>query len=343
MPSIIENEKVYSPAKSSFQNNTDAEPGGLFTDRDETPLKKEPENAPRSAYIPLPNFCPTKIQEKFGDTPVTPVSAYSNLASIQNYSKLIPRQGSKEFASSMTNLEDLSRLEALGKLVVNESQQKGMAEGSLLFYYINQAGCYLIFLLLIFLILSSGIKVYTELYPTNFSSDGSKGKRKSTTQDYFFYIGWIIVTCILYFIRNIFYSLVIAKASKKIFEGSFSNIIRRPMSFFDTTPSGQIITRFSKDLSDVEKVMPTSLMELINYTLVFFTAFVLLTIVSPFHGILVMIAICYLTSVVSISSQVTTELARLEKLTMSPVISILGEMIQGQITFQMYSKSQWIL
>ena len=48
-------------------------------------------------------------------------------------------------------------------------------------------------------------------------------------------------------------------ASGTIHSTALANIMRAPMSFFDTTPSGRIINRFSSDVATVDLTLPQTL------------------------------------------------------------------------------------
>lgn len=58
-------------------------------------------------------------------------------------------------------------------------------------------------------------------------------------------------------------SLIIAAAtvhaSKILHKLALSNVFHSPMSFFDMTPIGRIVNRFSKDLDTVDVMLPTNL------------------------------------------------------------------------------------
>ena len=59
-------------------------------------------------------------------------------------------------------------------------------------------------------------------------------------------------------------------ASRHIHSDLLCHILRCPITFFETTPRGRIINRFSQDLADVDFVMPFTVRSVINvfYSLV---------------------------------------------------------------------------
>lgn len=66
----------------------------------------------------------------------------------------------------------------------------------------------------------------------------------------------------------LFSSLVIATgtkiASRHLHQRMLVNIMHSPMSFFETTPQGRIMNRFSKDISGIDDMVPRSLMQFVR-------------------------------------------------------------------------------
>lgn len=46
--------------------------------------------------------------------------------------------------------------------------------------------------------------------------------------------------------------------AKTLHDKMLTNIVRSPMSFFDTTPIGRILNRFSRDICTIDETIPSS-------------------------------------------------------------------------------------
>lgn len=55
---------------------------------------------------------------------------------------------------------------------------------------------------------------------------------------------------------------VTTNASKKLHDMMFDGITRTTMFFFNTNPSGRILNRFSRDISEIGENLPSALMDI---------------------------------------------------------------------------------
>lgn len=78
--------------------------------------------------------------------------------------------------------------------------------------------------------------------PTTSSSNHSLSWWQATT-------GLLIAICFsILFIRLLIYLFVAIQASRGLHDANFAKVLRAPMVWFDVTPVGQIMNRFSKDM-----------------------------------------------------------------------------------------------
>ena len=83
------------------------------------------------------------------------------------------------------------------------------------------------------------------------------------------------------FLRLILFVRVGLRASRSMFENLLDRILEAPMSFFDTTPIGRIINRFSKDMYTVDEQLVSSGRSYLTTMLSVFSAIFVVTSVSP--------------------------------------------------------------
>ena len=127
------------------------------------------------------------------------------------------------------------------------------------------------------------------------------------------------------------------KASSKLHFTMLTRILRSPMYFFDTTPLGRILNRFSKDVDIMDVTIPMNFRMLCNQLYnVIGTIFVICFANPIFISVVVPIALMYYFLQ---KFYVTTarQVKRLESITRSPIYSHFGETISGAPTIRAYN------
>ena len=115
------------------------------------------------------------------------------------------------------------------------------------------------------------------------------------------------------------------RASIKLHNEMLTHILSSTMAFFDTTPLGRIINRFSKDMDEVDLMIPTNIKDVFDFGFsVIGTLFIIcfanpyiLIVLVPIIGLLLFIQSRYLT--------LSRQLKRMVSVTRSPINSSLTE------------------
>ncbi|KAL8764209.1 MAG: hypothetical protein Q9184_000178 [Pyrenodesmia sp. 2 TL-2023] len=130
------------------------------------------------------------------------------------------------------------------------------------------------------------------------------------------------------------------EASRKLHERMMYAIFRSPMSFFETTPTGRILNRFSSDIYRVDEVLARTFnMLFVNtaralYTLVLIAASTpaFVALIVPLGGVYLYIQRYYL--------RTSRELKRLDSISRSPIYAHFQESLGGMTTIRAYRQQQ---
>ncbi|KAK3818725.1 MAG: P-loop containing nucleoside triphosphate hydrolase protein [Benniella sp.] len=155
-----------------------------------------------------------------------------------------------------------------------------------------------------------------------------------------YYIGiYCLITLMAVFLTMIrmfwqFYGSL--RASRSLYERLLVSIIRAPIRFFDTTPKGRIINRFSKDFEVIDGQLIQKMANMMQDTLGVFAVFLLITLVTPeflIAGLIIGVVYVFVGLYYIASSR---ELKRLESVTKSPLYSHFGETLVGVSTIRAF-------
>ncbi|KAG9037596.1 hypothetical protein FRB95_004816 [Tulasnella sp. JGI-2019a] len=130
------------------------------------------------------------------------------------------------------------------------------------------------------------------------------------------------------------------RASKILFTRLLTAIVGSPMRFFDTTPSGRILNRFSSDVATVDSSLSGSLRSTTNYIGAFIAAIITIVVVLPPFALPAAI-ITYFYYRLSKGYIVTGRmLRRMESTTRSPIFAAFGDVLEGLVTVRAFSSER---
>ncbi|XP_050293273.1 probable multidrug resistance-associated protein lethal(2)03659 [Anthonomus grandis grandis] len=146
----------------------------------------------------------------------------------------------------------------------------------------------------------------------------------------------IVLLIVLTISRSLAFYRCCNKASVRLHNNMFYKTVYASLRFFNTNPSGRILNRFSKDMNQVDEVLPLCLLDSLQIFLTVIGICSVIASVNPwmllFTG--VMLTIFYFLRVIFLAT--SRDLKRLEGITRSPVYSHLTASLQGLTTIRAF-------
>ncbi|XP_027098619.1 ABC transporter C family member 4-like isoform X1 [Coffea arabica] len=130
------------------------------------------------------------------------------------------------------------------------------------------------------------------------------------------------------------------KTSQIFFKGILHGILHAPMSFFDTTPSGRILSRASNDQTNIDVFVPLFTNFFISMYITLF-GIIIITCQNAWPTVLLLIPLGWLNYWFRGYYLATSrELTRLDSITKAPVIHHFSESISGITTIRCFRKQE---
>ncbi|XP_077976259.1 ATP-binding cassette sub-family C member 4-like [Styela clava] len=120
----------------------------------------------------------------------------------------------------------------------------------------------------------------------------------------------------------------------------FKAILRAPIRFFDTNPSGRILNRFSKDMGQIDELLPITFLNFLWIFGAIVSVVILTSVVNYFVILLIIPFTIYFLWLRSYYLRTSRDIKRLEGSCRSPVFSLLSSTLQGLLTVRAFGVQQ---
>ena len=226
-----------------------------------------------------------------------------------------------------------------GQLKLQETKQEGHIKFSVYSYYLQKAGWFKTSMIVV----TYGLFISSRMASDWWSGQWAIKSFGLTDNQYLaVYIILIILGLVLIVLRAFAFGSFVSTTSYKIFRGVMKNILRRPMSYFDTTTAGTIINRCTKDVNDCDVIIPNYMNVTLDYSSIMIASVVLVVLVSPAIALVILLFIWVFGGALKKYMMTSVELSRMNKLSASPLIQRLSELKDGFVSLRVFGKQDYM-
>ena len=127
------------------------------------------------------------------------------------------------------------------------------------------------------------------------------------------------------------------RAARKMFARLLAVVLYAPMSFFDTTPIGRIINRFSGDMNTIDMTLIETLRSYLMTLFSIVSTIVVISIVTPIFALCLVPIVAFYMLQQAYFTSTYRELKRLDSIGRSPIYALLGETLDGVSTIRAFA------
>ena len=167
-------------------------------------------------------------------------------------------------------------------------------------------------------------------------ADGKTG-RDDDTYAIVVYTSICGVVVLLSGVQAVLIVVVSLRASRTLFGGMFRSVLRAPVQWFDVTPTGRILSRFSRDIQSVDEQLPNLVRSTLDQFFALVATMVIVCWVFPYALIMVVPLMFVFYRLQNMFRASSREIKRLESTSRSPIYSNFEETLAGVAVISAFS------
>ncbi|KHJ47246.1 ABC transporter transmembrane region [Trichuris suis] len=227
------------------------------------------------------------------------------------------------------------------RLIEEETAETGRVKAHVYKLYVQSIGFLSSFVVFILYMVSGGLSVGSSIWLAEWSEDSvCSAKNRSdcvqTDTRIGVYAALGIGQALFVFAAALLMMLCMVASSANLHERLLHNLLRVPMSFYETTPLGRVLNRIGKDIDVVDNTLPAAVRTWMNCLVQIIATLVIIAMnMKAFAAAIIPLAIFYY-AVQRFYVSSSRQLKRMESVSRSPIYSLFQEVIQGAVSIRAY-------
>ncbi len=226
------------------------------------------------------------------------------------------------------------------KIIEKEKVESGSVKLSVIFEYLKACRIWLSLIFLILFITSELSDLFSDFWLKDWSDETEKNAQLALKNKYFRLLIYALLGfmyCFIGFLKNLCFVGMFIKATKLLHDKLLISVLKSTLRFFESTPTGRIVNRFTKDLEATEDSIPQSIKSLIDCIMNLIKMIFIISMSTPLFIIaLIPITIAYLL-VQRYFVPSNRQLKRMQSVSKSPIFSHFSETQSGISTIRAYN------
>ncbi|XP_052070019.1 multidrug resistance-associated protein 1-like isoform X2 [Mytilus californianus] len=250
----------------------------------------------------------------------------------------IARQMSRQTSCESESSEVLLH----NNLVQEENKESVSVKLSVIMTYARAVGFKVALVILTINMVHEVAEMYLDVWLSKWTQDHTNGTVNETQRNMRLGIYGAIglFRGVSIFVTETFVTYGLIKATRKLHRDLLRNILRSPMSFFDTTPVGRIVNRFSKDIETIDDQLIYQFKDVvICLFLVVCNTVVISTGTPHFLFIMLPVTVVYF-ALQRLYVSTSRQLRMMASAARSPIFSHFGETISGCSTIRAFQQEE---
>merc|ERR1711871_1911104 len=230
-----------------------------------------------------------------------------------------------------------------GKLTKKEVTKEGAVTCSVYTSYAMMVGVPMTILIFMLVLAQNGSQVIVNWWLSRWSVAASIGAVHSV--DYYLRVYFLLglSACVLIFAYQLSAACGGLGAAAGIHNKMFTAVLNAPMSFFDTTPSGQILNRFTADMKAIDEQLISQLSGALSLLFMMVSVLATMIVILPWIIVVLIPLFLFYGWIQLVYRNTARELKRYDSKTQSPIFNFFSETVNGLSTIRAFKCEERVM